>query len=227
MLENRLIYWDPGRTYFYFPTDQLPTSISDLNVNSKAMTYEWKSLDKTRQEIRVLDLKAGTGISPLDAHIRHVFLDGHIKPQYETISYAWGPKGLVDRILLNDKSIRIPASAASALRCMRLPNKTRTVWIDCICIDQTDDIEKAHQVSLMAEIFSSCSQTLGFLGDDDGTAEDAFNGFRMLYDALMEEDGDTVTLKNMYRRNIRELGSLCDMIHWPAIAGILSRLYFT
>lgn len=198
------------------------------------MTYKWEKLDKTRQEIRVLDLEAGTGSSDLIAHIRHLFLDGCHKPQYETISYAWGNDARTKSILVDTtgidippEAIRIPASAASALCCMRLPDKTRTVWIDCICIDQTDNVEKAHQVGLMAEIFSSCSQTLGFLGDDDGNAQHAFNGFRMLYDALMEEDGDTLTLKEMYKRNIRGLESLCDMIHWTAIGGILSRLYFT
>lgn len=192
------------------------------------MTYKWEPLDKTRQEIRVLDLKAGTESSPLDAHIRHVFLDGHIKPQYETISYAWGDDALTKSILVNDKRIGIPASAASALCCMRLPDKTRTVWIDCICIDQIDNnVEKAHQVGLMAEIFSSCSQTLGFLGDDDGTAQHAFSGFRMLYDAMMEEDGDTLPFKEMYKRNIPGLESLCNMIQWSAIAGILRRRYFT
>jgi hypothetical protein len=144
------------------------------------MRYQWRPLDKARQEIRVLDLRPGTGDAPLSGQLRHVFLDESKKPHYETISYAWGDTDLVDNISVDGKNsndIRLSASAGSALRCMRLPARTRTLWIDCICIDQDNSQEKGHQVALMADVFQNSRRTLAHLGDDkDDTAEQAFSG---------------------------------------------------
>lgn len=190
------------------------------------MRFQWRPLDKARQEIRVLDLKAGIGYAPLIGQTRHVSLNKQEAPPYETISYAWGPPGLTKSILVDGRELGIPASAASALACLRLPDRMRTLWIDCICIAQNDKLEKAGQIAFMAEIFSSSTQTLAYLGDDDGTAHAAFSGFTMLYDALMEHDGETIPLMHMYNRDIRGLESLCRRINWAAMGRILSRLYF-
>ena len=71
---------------------------------------------------------------------------------------------------------------------MRSRGITRSVWIDCICIDQNNDCEKRHQVSLMAEIFQSSFWTLAHSSadDDDGIAERAFDHFSMMNEALRE-----------------------------------------
>jgi len=114
------------------------------------MSYRWQPLNKERQEIRLLDLKAGAETSFLSGKLRHVFLSDPVKPRYETVSYAWGESALVKSIVVDEKSISIPASAAAALRCIRLPQCDRTIWIDCICINQDNDNEKSHQVGLMA-----------------------------------------------------------------------------
>jgi hypothetical protein len=82
-------------------------------------------LDKKSQEIRVLDLDAGTEESPLSGQLRHVFLNEPETACYETISYVWGDAALVASISLDDELVRIPTSAASALRRMRLPSMSR------------------------------------------------------------------------------------------------------
>jgi hypothetical protein len=161
------------------------------------MGYQWQPLDSTHREIRVLDLDAGAGESLLRGHLRHVSLNALRKPKYETVSYAWGERTLVGTILIGDKTMSIPASAARALLCMRLPEQSRTLWIDCICIDQDDNLEKGQQVRLMADIYTGSSCTLAFLGNP--------------------ERG---------RISKRKLQVLHDDLDWTAIRGILSMPYF-
>lgn len=200
---------------------------STLKVKSSINRYMWSPVGRHSKEIRLLDLEAGVGNSPLQGRLQHVFLDSPARPAYETISYAWGDTALVDSILVDNKSLPIPASAGSALRRMRSVSMTRTFWIDCVCIDQNDNHEKGHQVGLMAEIFKNSLWTLAHLGDDDdNTAERAFYGLSVIYKTLqrvaMEKsvsNGETVDIENWC--------SLRAKVDLVAIKDIMMKPYFT
>jgi hypothetical protein len=74
---------------------------------------------------------------------------------------------LVDGYLVN-----VPASAVAAIRRMRLPDEWRTLWIDAICINQSDLQERGAQVGGMDLVYSMADENLIYLGaDDDGVAE--------------------------------------------------------
>jgi len=108
-----------GRIFSPVPCySQPPSSLASV---MSMMDYQWRPLDNTRKEIRVLNLEPGAGDPSLSGQLRHVFLDESGKTDYETISYAWGDTALVDSILVDGTRIPIPASAGSALRCMRSP----------------------------------------------------------------------------------------------------------
>jgi hypothetical protein len=195
------------------------------------MAYQWQPLDKARQEIRVLYLQPGVGDAPLNGQLRHVFLDDSDKPRYETISYAWGDTALVESCLVDGESIPIPASAGSALRCMRSPTHTLRFWIDCICIDQNNDLEKSRQVAMMADIFHNSSMTLAHLGDDDGNmVERAFNGCVVICRSWMESnkgkqmpDGIRMPIE---KYEIQNWSSLRETIDLVAIKAIMLKPYF-
>ncbi|CAK1365563.1 unnamed protein product [Cercospora beticola] len=85
---------------------------------------------------------------------------------YETISYAWGDPKHRSSILVNSSSVDVPYSSMAAVRRMRLPDLDRVVWIDSICINQRDNLEKNAQVALMSSIYSNGIHNLVFLGGD-------------------------------------------------------------
>lgn len=197
------------------------------------MKYRWLPLEKARQEIRVLDLDPGTDNTPLSGRLQHVLLDDPDKPDYETISYAWGDPDPLDDISVAGKRIPIPIAAGSALRCMRSPDKTRTLWIDCICIDQNNDQEKGHQVGLMADVFQNSRCTLAHLGDDDGNiAKRAFEGFNLVYKAWIKSSGGKHESDGIFGPfriedcEIQNWGSLRRTIDLVAMKAILSKPYF-
>lgn len=53
---------------------------------------------------------------------------------------------------------------------VRGPNEERLLWIDAVCINQADNIEKTHQVGLMTEIYKATWRGIAWLGDFEGDA---------------------------------------------------------
>ncbi|KAM5350720.1 hypothetical protein ACJ41O_007225 [Fusarium nematophilum] len=94
------------------------------------------------------------------------------EPHFEALSYVWGSIDHPDSILVESpsdkttKSLRIGRNLALALRSLRYQDKTRTLWVDAICINQADDDEKAVQVTRMASIFSLASRVIVWLGPE-------------------------------------------------------------
>lgn len=113
--------------------------------------------------IRVLDLKPGKK----DSH----GLSGSLKtfkfeeaPPLEAISYVWGSSITDEWIVVDGRQLPITTSMADALRQARRRRSCRMLWADSICINQRDEVEKGHQVSLMGRIYAKSQRTLICLG---------------------------------------------------------------
>ncbi|KAI9646426.1 hypothetical protein NHQ30_004418 [Ciborinia camelliae] len=96
------------------------------------------------------------------------------KPRYEALSYTWGSmENPVTVHVLGEIStkMQIGASLATALRQLRYTNKSRTMWVDSICINQNDIPERNHEIERMRNIFSLGTRTIIWLGEeaDDST----------------------------------------------------------
>ena len=81
------------------------------------------------------------------------------------MSYVWeGESGSVE-ISLNGQPRHITTNLALALRRLRKKHEHRTLWIDALSIDQSNDVEKSHQVGLMGEIYRRCVRVYLWMGD--------------------------------------------------------------
>lgn len=96
----------------------------------------YQALDVNKQEIRVLEIlpqsERKNGI--LACRLQLASLKSVPKPQYETISYTWGDSKLAHRLVVNDQVVLVPVSAKLALERVAFADRSRTVWIDAICI---------------------------------------------------------------------------------------------
>lgn len=52
-----------------------------------------------------------------------------------------------------------------------VPKPRTVIWIEAVCINQTDLTERSEQVAMMADIYQGATKTLAWLGDDEGDAE--------------------------------------------------------
>ncbi|KAI4654006.1 hypothetical protein J4E93_001774 [Alternaria ventricosa] len=115
------------------------------------------------REIRVLDLLPGCPDDTIECHIRNISVDGDA--QYEALSYVWGDAVEKRSLQVSGSPINISPNLHDALRRLRYPDQTRTLWVDQICINQWDMEEKASQVALMREIYSKCAHCILWLGE--------------------------------------------------------------
>lgn len=69
--------------------------------------------------------------------------------QYEALSYEWGdPEKPPMFIELNGEKRSVRENLWWALWNLRDEKDVRILWIDALCIDQDNELEKNHQVSL-------------------------------------------------------------------------------
>ncbi|PSN69361.1 HET-domain-containing protein [Corynespora cassiicola Philippines] len=90
--------------------------------------------------------------------------------KYEALSWCWGtePQDYVVFIEENGKTYkkRVRKELALALKYLRKPNETRTLWIDAICINQDDFAERNQQVQMMSRIYTRAKEVCIWLGED-------------------------------------------------------------
>lgn len=76
-------------------------------------------------------------------------------------------------IKLNGRVIHVERNLESALRTLReIPEvqNGKRVWIDSLCINQTDLSEKGHEVKRMGEIYSQADRVVSWIGHDENCA---------------------------------------------------------
>ncbi|ROT40457.1 HET-domain-containing protein [Sodiomyces alkalinus F11] len=91
---------------------------------------------------------------------------------YKCLSYRWGPDDRNHWVEVAGTWLPITESLDTAIRHLRPKEEALTIWIDQICVNQGDGVEKGHQVVLMKDVYSKAEQTLTWLGPAaDGSDE--------------------------------------------------------
>lgn len=127
-------------------------------------TSPYSPIDSTAGEIRLLILLPSTTHSaPIHCSLQTVRLADH--PVYEALSYTWGTVGQPDTIQIGPHKLQIWENIAAALRRLRLGKKERRLWIDAICINQSDIPERGQQVLLMRQIYGQAETVCVWLGE--------------------------------------------------------------
>ena len=86
---------------------------------------------------------------------------------YHALSYAWGPEWPKLEITLGAWSVLVRKNLWHFLRQRRQHGDRALLWIDALCIDQSDLGERASQVQLMDRIYKRAQKVLTWLGLSD------------------------------------------------------------
>ncbi|EWZ29541.1 uncharacterized protein FOBCDRAFT_149691 [Fusarium oxysporum Fo47] len=100
--------------------------------------------------------------------------DGMENPtSYEAVSYTWakgnGKREKDHAIFIGNRwdILPITENCFDALQNCRLNDRDRRLWVDAICINQSNISERTHQVGMMRYIYSTASRVLIYLGIGD------------------------------------------------------------
>jgi Heterokaryon incompatibility protein (HET) len=172
----------------------------------------------TTTEIRLLRLVPSPFSRTVRCRIEHHPLGR--APEYEAISYHWGDCSKTQQILIDGHWFKVTQNAHDALHNRSFYTMTRYVWIDSICIDQDDAIEKAKQVRLMTKIYNQATRVIVFLGD----RPDA----HMVHEVLAELNrrrkwyDESVLGENLYKEYLLQESSP----RWQAFLNLLDQPWF-
>lgn len=85
--------------------------------------------------------------------------------QYRALSYVWGDPDITTPITVNGIRMHVTKNLSAALRHLRaIGYVDKPWWVDAICINQEDAVEKGHQVHIMGSIYRKADEVLAWLG---------------------------------------------------------------
>ncbi|KAI1126731.1 heterokaryon incompatibility protein-domain-containing protein [Nemania abortiva] len=137
--------------------------------------------------------------------------------RYEALSYVWGDPSRRKPVLVNDRPFQATENLESALRNLRYPNRHRVVWIDAMCINQNDVIERNAQVQQMGLVYKNAQRVIVWLGPESEDSGDAIDFLRRtpMLDVATTSDKD-------YREYL-----VLFSLHLKAVSRLLRRPWFT
>ncbi|RSL58852.1 hypothetical protein CEP54_007562 [Fusarium duplospermum] len=157
----------------------------------------YQPLDNPSQEIRLLQIESPPQFSP--GQITPVTVVGFLgallsppqqtrapakfklltfkldeAPPYKALSYTWGNPDVAGTILVDGQDISAGQNLFTALQRLYQDDTIEYIWADALCINQSDDEEKSHQVPLMSQIYSRAETVFIWLGEELSSTEKAF-----------------------------------------------------
>jgi hypothetical protein len=165
----------------------------DAGLRSDSAVY--KTLQQN--EIRIVE------IDPVTADSRSEQVSGRLihhprdkPPAYQALSYSWGRPSEREKghILLDGIKHPVTETLEAALRRLRHEDGQNKllIWVDALCINQTDLDEKAREVRRMRSIYQRAEQVSVWLGEHSKNSPLAWTLLRKLHDASDDSDLKTV-----------------------------------
>ncbi|KAI0852450.1 heterokaryon incompatibility protein-domain-containing protein [Daldinia vernicosa] len=157
-----LLYDLYKRTKLSTPQPAIQVAPKPWHDSGNEACYQYPScLNSAVGGVRILEILPGTGDAPIECRlvVRNLYHDDIP----EALSYVWGKAKSTKSILIDDNPFIVKKNLHGILRGLRRPDTTREIWIDAICINQSDFKEKTDQVQLMKEIYSRTKNTIVWL----------------------------------------------------------------
>jgi hypothetical protein len=134
--------------------------------------FTYQSLQEP-MDFRLLEILPGERDEGLKCFLTHSSLTSH--PDYYAVSYTWGTPGIFQEIELGGMAHAIQANLFDFLQQLRVTYTAVVLWVDALCINQDDILEKNIQVPLMGSIYSYAKAVLVWLGPQADGSEEYFD----------------------------------------------------
>ena len=110
-------------------------------------------------------------------------------PDYEALSYEWGQRRKAGtHILINGKQATVRQNLKDALALFsKESNNSRLVWVDAICINQSNLKERNSQVAMLKDIYTQATSVLAWTGKEHYHDRFAMQGLKMILDNEVPE----------------------------------------
>ena len=129
-----------------------------------SVDFKHEPLDLTRLAIRVFTILPGSGT--IRCSLKQVDLDS----DRTACSYVWGGSEPSQVILINEEPFHVRKNLHDFLLQMRKDGVLKPLWVDALCIDQSNISERNHQVQQMGSIYRGARAVVSWLGQGEPSA---------------------------------------------------------
>jgi hypothetical protein len=152
-----------------------------------------------KEYIRVLELKPRKKVVSVECELKVVNLSAQLRDDqskarssrhrlkkinssvnlltggFEALSYQWGKVDPDCFIICNGKRLCVTPNCRNALLHLQQRLVSRRLWVDAICIDQSEGskTERDQQLGRMGEIYAAASRVIAWLGPGGNGSEPA------------------------------------------------------
>jgi hypothetical protein len=191
--------------------------------------FQYQALKHPRG-IRLLRVAWDPTTNRILGEFSNVCLDGP-PLEYEAISYCWGDPTPRERVWLSkNQYLVITESAADVLHHLIAKKKSGYIWIDALCINQSNDeenAEKGQQIRLMQTIFASAKCVIAWIGKGSEDSERALEFIGILLNKIKGiEEKEHGCGELSFVRMHHELPQNSDP-GWEAFRNLLNRPWFS
>ena len=195
-------------------TEQFIIRKHDLRIEQRT-PYDYKKRKELQSgHIRLLELSRRLPFLGLRCRLINVQLSK--APAYEAISYCWATGPATKTVIIDGRPLRVRDSVYEVLHYRHSFWQPRVLWIDSVCINQGNDLEKEVQIQLMRTIFSQATSVIAWLGD----TERAWFARYFIFTLYVK--------KQMFGQTAEQiLNEHSDPLGWKYLGILLSNPWFT
>lgn len=141
--------------------------------------------------------------------------------KFLALSYCWNSSAAEQTIWCDGLPLKVTANLFAALRNARPRNSDVRLWIDQVCVDQANIIDRNEQVSKMGHIYRAATGVIVWLGEESPGSSAAMELPRKIkryWRSLLEDPSELLTSSKTPPE--------CDRWGegaWPAFVALLAR----
>jgi hypothetical protein len=195
-------------------------SHASTNCSLRCEPFQYSQLDHETDSIRVLEIIPDPDESIIRCQMRRTTMS---ESTYRCLSYTWLPSHPTHEVEVNSSVLEIGDNLYQFLRAYRAwqrdgnqsssptfgdptDDKSPSLWIDAICIDQSNVEEKNHQVRQMGTIYKKAQDVVIWLGVLDQSLLDFLEMAKELSGSIRKDFSQVDKTLDSYTRDLLRCG---------------------
>jgi len=124
---------------------------------------------------------------------------------YTALSYVWGDLTNPKLIWVDSIAVSVTSNLHAALCDLRDESRALRLWVDALCIDQSDLGEKGIQVAMMGNIYAAADRTVIHLGHLDNANTSVLKDLELYFRQLVVQDQDSTQLESLHEQAMKSI----------------------
>jgi hypothetical protein len=144
-------------------------------------------------------------------------------PYYEHLYHGSGGPRRPGHIIIDGVEVAVGGELFIALKRLRSASEPLVLWVDALCINQTDSVERVEHVKEMGGIYARAKSVRIWLGEEVGYEDSAFEALNTIAEKIGDLHRDGVP------HDLQQLTFLRDEkirgLHWDYVSELLGRTW--